>query len=96
VTVIFDVPTGVFAPTVTVMLDEPEPGAVIDVGLKLTLAPVGRPDADNETAELKPLDTVVDIVALPELLCGTDRDVGDAETEKSGLFVGLNLISRTG
>jgi hypothetical protein len=96
VTVIFEVPTGVDAPTLTIIVEEPDPGAAIDVGVKLAVAPVGRPDADNEIAELKPFAIVVDIVEFSEPPCAIESDVGDAPTEKLGLFVGLNLISSTG
>ena len=41
--------------TVTVIVDVPEPGAAMDVGLKLTVTPDGWPLADKAIAELKPL-----------------------------------------
>jgi len=47
------VPVGVEAPAVMVSMEEPEPGAGIDAGAKLPLAPEGRPEIDNDTAELK-------------------------------------------
>ena len=60
-------------PVVAVLLAErvrvelPLPGAAIEVGLKLAVTPAGNPEADKETAELKPPLTVVETVELPEL-----------------------------
>ena len=41
-------------PTVMVMVELPEPGAAIGLGLKLTVVPDGTPDADRLMALLKP------------------------------------------
>jgi hypothetical protein len=41
---------------VTDMVDEPDP--LTDVGLKLALAPLGSPLAENVTVPLKPPDPV--------------------------------------
>jgi len=49
----------------TVIVEEPPPGAEIDDGLKLAEAPLGRPDADSDTVELKPPPTVVVAVVEP-------------------------------
>src|SRR5689334_10505848 len=57
VTVTLYVPAGVEAPAVMVIVDEPEPGAAIDVGLKLAVAPLGRPLAESDTAALNPPET---------------------------------------
>jgi 2-keto-3-deoxy-6-phosphogluconate aldolase len=60
-------------PVVAVLLAErvrvelPLPGAAIDAGLKLAVTPAGNPEADRETAALKPPLNVVEIVELPEL-----------------------------
>ena len=67
VTVTFTVPVVAVLLAVRVNVDVPLPGAAKDAGLKLAVTPVGSPDADNETAELKPPLTVVVIVVLPEL-----------------------------
>ena len=61
-------PTAVDAPIEIVKVDEPEPGAAIEVGLKLAVAPDGRPDADSAMEELKlpeRLETMVDEPPLP-------------------------------
>jgi hypothetical protein len=77
-------------PVVAVLLAErvrvevPLPGAAIDVGLKLAVTPEGNPEADSETAELKPPLTLVVIVLVPELPSVIERLVGDALRLKSG------------
>jgi hypothetical protein len=48
-----------------VMVELPEPGAGIVLGLKLTVVPEGTPDADRLIALLKPPLTVVVIVEVP-------------------------------
>jgi len=73
-----------FEASFTVILDVPLPGAAMGVGLKLTVAPLPCPDADKAIAELKPPETVVIIVELPELPRDTVSEVGDAETAKFG------------
>jgi len=61
------------APVVAVLLavkvrvELPLPGAAMEAGAKLAVTPAGNPEADNETAELKPPLTVVETVELPEL-----------------------------
>ncbi|MGH9762690.1 MAG: hypothetical protein ACREAC_17855, partial [Blastocatellia bacterium] len=60
-------PVGVAAPAVTVIVVDPDPGPPIDVGLKVAVAPEGKPDAENEIAELKPPDMEVEIVEVPEV-----------------------------
>jgi hypothetical protein len=52
---------------VIVIVDEPEPGAAIEVGEKETVVPVGAPVALSEIALLKPPETAVVIVDGPEL-----------------------------
>ena len=65
----------------------PEPGAGIDVGLRLTVTPVGIPDAVRATAELNPPDTAMVMVELPLLPCATETAVGEAEIVKAGVCV---------
>jgi hypothetical protein len=66
VTVTFVVPVVAVLLAVKVRVELPLPGAAIDVGLKLAVTPEGRPEADNEIAELKPPLTEVETVLLPE------------------------------
>lgn len=65
-------------PTVTFMADLPEPGFGMELGLKATVTPVGKPVADKEMAESKPSAAAVVIVSVPELPLATRIDVGDA------------------
>ncbi len=63
----------------------PEPGAAIEVGLKLAVTPDGKPVAVSAMAELKPPETVVVIVEVPLLPEVTATVVGSAEIEKAGV-----------
>ena len=65
VTVMGYVPTGVLAPTVMVIVELPEPGAGIVCGLKLTVVPVGMPEADRLMALLNPPLIAVVMVEVP-------------------------------
>jgi hypothetical protein len=67
-----------------VIVDVPEPGALMDVGLKLTVTPVGWPLADKLIVLLKPPETAVVIVDVPLLPCATETEVGEAEIVKAG------------
>ena len=60
------------------MVDEPDPGAAIDLGLKLTVSPL-PPGADNAIAELKLPDATVVTVVLPDPLRLTVMFDGPAE-----------------
>ncbi len=63
---------------VTVIVELPEP--LTEVGLKLALAPDGRPDVTPKvTAPLKPFCGVTVIVLVPVLPCMMLRLLGDAE-----------------
>jgi len=74
----------VLGSTVKVAAEVPAPGAAIDVGLKLTVTPVGAPLEDSVTAELNPLTIVVVIVEVPFAPCATLTELGEAEMAKSG------------
>lgn len=84
VMVMFDVPIAAVLLAEKVRVELPPPGAAIDVGLKVAVTPVGSPEAESETAELKPPLTVVEIVLLRELPWATDRLVGEALKAKFG------------
>jgi hypothetical protein len=87
------VPAVVPAATANVIVDDPDPGAAIDDGLKLTVTPAGCPLADNATAELNPPLTVVEMVELPLLPCTTETDPGDEKIAKAGLvLVGASAL----
>jgi len=59
------VPSGVLLPTVTIMLELPAPGAEIVPGLKLTVVPVGMPEAERLIELSKPPLMVVVISDVP-------------------------------
>jgi hypothetical protein len=83
------VPTGVLADVVTVRVEEPDP--FTEVGTKDDVAPEGKPLTDKFTVPEKPFKAPTDTVygTLPP--CRTDWDPGDAEMEKSGAEVTLNI-----
>src|SRR5215467_8565586 len=83
-TVIVLEPTLAPGATFTVIVDEPEPGAAIGVGLKLTVTPLGCPVAESAMEELNPPAIVVEIEEVLEPPCWIDRLVGRAPTVKSG------------
>src|ERR1700710_1198943 len=65
-------------------VDEPEPGAAMDDGEKVAVAPAGTPLTDSATAELKPPLTPVVTVAVPLLPAATDREAGGTASGKWG------------
>ena len=77
--------------TARVSVDVPEPGAAIDVGLKVAVTPVGWPLAVKATAELNPPETVVVIVEEPLLPWVTETEVGEAESVKAGVAVAVTV-----
>ena len=62
-----------------VMVDVPEPGAAMEVGLKVTVTPEGCPLAESAMAELKPPETAVVTVHVPVLPATTETEVGEAD-----------------
>src|SRR5215472_14711924 len=85
VTVMLYVPTAVLLPTAIVMVEVPEPGAAIGVGLKLTVVPEGTPLAHRLMVLLKPPLTVVVIVELLLPPCAALTEVGEAVMAKLGV-----------
>ena len=92
VMVIGYVPVAAVEATVRVTVDVPEPGAAIEILLKLTVTPAGWPDADKAIAELKLPETAVVIVDVPLLPCATETAVGEAEMLK---FAGAVTVRMT-
>ena len=82
-TTIVCVPVAAVAATVRVMVDVPDPGAAIDVGLKETVTPDGMPLADSAMAELKPPETAVLTVHVPVWPATTETEVGEADMVKA-------------
>ena len=66
------------------MVEVPEPGAGIVLGLKLTVAPEGIPEAVKLTALLNPLPIVLVMVVLPWLPGAILRLPGEADKVKFG------------
>jgi hypothetical protein len=87
----FDVPMAAVLLAAKVKVELPLPGAAIDVGLNVAVTPAGKPEAERETAELKPPLTVVEIVVVRELPCGTDTLVGEALNAKFGAVVAFTV-----
>lgn len=85
VTVIVRLPVLARLLTRTVIVEVPEPGAAIELGLKLTVTLFPSPEADNAIAESNPPEIVVLIVDSPELPRATLSDVGVALIVKLGL-----------
>ena len=77
-------PVAVVEATAKVSAEVPEPGAAMEVGLKVAVTPVGWPEAVKATAESNPPETVVVIVEPPLEPCATDTDVGEAASVKAG------------
>ena len=80
--------------TVSVKFYEPEPGAAMEVGLKLPVTPEGRPVADKATAALKPPETVVVTTTYPLWPRRSEPDVGETEMVKAPL-PGAVTVSET-
>ena len=85
------VPVRALVVALMVATEDPEPGAAMDVGLKLTVTPVGRLLAERATAALNPpatLELTVVVLLLPRV---TVTEVGDAVTAKLGGTVTVNV-----
>ena len=74
-----------------VIVDVPEPGAAIGLGLKLTVTPLGCPEAVKVMAELSPPKTLVVMVGVPLLPCTTDTELGDALMLKPALTAAVTV-----
>ena len=70
-----------------VMVELPAPGAGIGFGLKLTVVPVGTPEAERLMSLLKPPLMVVVMVDVPWLPCAMLSEAGEAEMVKLGVCV---------
>ena len=92
VTVMLYVPGGVEDAKASVRFDVPFPGATIEAGANVAVAPVGKPVADKATAELKPVLIVEVMVAVPESPRAIVIDWDDEDRAKSA----LKTMSRIG
>lgn len=93
--VIVDVPAVAVLLALNVNVELPEPGAAMDVGLNAAVTPEGSPLAESDTAELKPPETLVEIVLEPLLPAATERLVGDALSEKFGEVAAFTVTGIT-
>ena len=84
-------PVAVEEPTVMVMVEDPDPGAAMLAGENDAVAPAGSPEAARATAEEKPPETDVVIVAEPEEPCAMDVELGEAEIAKLGVEAGVTV-----
>ena len=71
--------------------DDPDPGAAIVTGLKLTVTPLGWPEADNVITALNGPEMAVVIVDLPLEPSATESDAGEGEMVKFGGAVTVKL-----
>jgi hypothetical protein len=87
VTVTVDVLEAAPAEAVSVRVDValPPAGGVTEPGEKEAVTPLGRGEAESETAELKPLMLVTVMVLVPLEPAAMVSEAGDAETEKLGV-----------
>jgi len=85
VTVRVYIPVAAVEPTAMERVELPEPGAAIEVGLRVAVTPVGAPETERETAELNPPYTLVVIVELPLAPCRIDNEDGEEEMLKPGV-----------
>jgi hypothetical protein len=74
------------------IVDDPDPGAAIVAGLKLTVTPVGWPVADNPITELNPPETAVVIVDFPLEPRATESELGEALMEKPVVTVKVTVV----
>ena len=91
VTVMLEVPTIAVLSAENVKVELPLPGAANELGLKLAVTPVGKPEADSDTAELKPPVSEVEMVDVAEPPWVTDTLDGEALRVKSGAVCALTV-----
>ena len=78
-------PVAAVDPTAIDRVELPEPGAAIDVGLRVAVTPLGAPETESEMDELNPPPTVVVIVELPLPPCRIETADGEDEIVKDGV-----------
>ena len=83
VMVIVRVPVAALDFVLMVIVEVPDPGAAIDVGLNVMVSRLSSPEAERLMGELKLPDATVVMVTLPELPRTIEMDVGEAESVKA-------------
>ena len=73
------------------ILEVPDPGAAIVTGLKVTVTPLGWPEADNPTAVSNPPETAVVIVDVPLEPSATESEAGEGLMEKPVVTVKVTV-----
>ena len=84
-------PAGVVEGTASVQVDVPEPGAEINLGLKVVITPLGWPVAHKSTEESKPPVMAVVMVEVPVSPGSTETRLGEALMVKPGAAVTARL-----
>ena len=91
VTVMLRVPARARRLTRMLIVELPDPGAAIELGLKLMVTLLPPPEANKLIPELNPPDMAVVIVELPVFPGDTLIDAGDALMVKLGGFVPVTV-----
>jgi hypothetical protein len=84
VTVILYAPVATVEATAIVITELPAPGAAMEVGLKVTVTPVGWPLAVTAIAEFSPPETAVVTVDVPVPPCATETEPDEVAMVKLG------------
>ena len=79
-------------PTVIVIVEAPEPGAGMILGLKVIVTPLGAPVADRLIGLLKPLVSDVVMVDVPWFPGATLNELGEAEIPNVGGSVTVSVM----
>src|SRR5579862_379992 len=79
VMVIGKLPIAALLLTANVTVELPLPGAAIMPGLRLTVTPLGTPEADRLIELLNPFRMAVETIELPWLPCVMVSDEGNAD-----------------
>jgi hypothetical protein len=93
VTVIVYRPAAAVEAAAIVIVEVPEPGDAIDVGLNETVTPAGWPDAVSATADLNPFETVVVMVLVPLAPWATVTEAGEAEMVNTGAGIVRDTVA---
>jgi hypothetical protein len=80
--------------TARVKVEVPEPGAAIEVGLKLAVTPVGCPVAESAMAASKPPEMAAVMVEVPLFPWTTDTAVGFADKLNVAVAVPASAFSK--
>jgi len=85
------VPVATVEATFMVIVELPEPGAGIGLGLKDTVTPLGWPEADKVIAALNPPERVLVMVDAPLEPSATETEAGEGVSVKLGPVVTVRV-----